>query len=157
MYKAIMDDSRLNNINGLREFLESSKNLVIKIDTIDDKYSFIQGVITKFKYKKLNEFHKKFFNIYLNYHRPCLFVTEIRVDDKGKERKVYEQAIMPYEKLKEICNQPENKNKQILRDKISFDNLDKIAYKMSDNDFASLMRKEQNKVFKFNESLEPCH
>ena len=40
-----MDDSRLNNINGLREFLESSKTLVINIDSIDDKYAFIQGVV----------------------------------------------------------------------------------------------------------------
>lgn len=107
--------------------------------------------------EKLNQFNKDFFNIYLNYHRPCLYVTNVRIDTKGRERKVYGQATMPYEKLKEICNQPENKNKRILRENISFDNLDNIAYKMSDNDFAFLMRKEQNKVFKFNESLGSRH
>ena len=51
----MMDDSRLNNINGLREFLESSKTLVINIDSIDDKYAFIQGVITKLRYKRLSK------------------------------------------------------------------------------------------------------
>ena len=60
---------------------------------------------------------------------------------------------MPYEKLKEICGFPENKDKQILRDGISFENLDKIAYSMSDNAFATIMRKEYDKVFNSNKGL----
>jgi len=107
--------------------------------------------------EKLNQFDKEFFNTYLNYHRPCLYVTEIIINHNGRERKVYGQATTPYEKLKEVCSLTKNQDKEILRDGVSFDNLDKIAYKMSDNEFACLMRKEQNKVFNLNESLGLRH
>ena len=103
---------------------------------------------------KLNTFHKNFFNPYLNYHRPCLYVTEVLVSSKGRERKIYGHATPPYEKLKEICNLPENKSKHILRNDETFDKFDKIAYEYSDNQFASIMRNEQRKVFSLNKVLE---
>lgn len=99
---------------------------------------------------KLNNFNKTFFNPYLNYHRPSLYVTEVTTDSKGRQKKVYGQATTPYEKLKEICSLAENKDKKILRDGVTFENLDRIAYNKSDNEFASLMRKEQYKVFNSN-------
>ena len=103
--------------------------------------------------ERLNLFHKEFFNPYLNYHRPSLFVTQTIVSPNGRKRDIYGEATMPYEKLKEICGFPENKDKQILRDGISFENLDKIAYSMSDNAFATIMRKEYDKVFNSNKGL----
>jgi len=36
----------------------------------------------------VNNFYQNYFNIYLNYHRPCAF-AEIKTDNKGKERKTY--------------------------------------------------------------------
>ena len=66
---------------------------------------------------------------------------------------MYNEATTPYEKLKQICNRPENKDKQILRDGISFEDLDKIAYAVSDNAFAEIVRKEQERIYNINKNL----
>jgi hypothetical protein len=54
---------------------------------------------------EVNEFYLSWFNPYLNFHRPCGFVTEVRIDAKGRERKIYGQYTTPYEKLKEVSIQ----------------------------------------------------
>lgn len=94
--------------------------------------------------ENLNNFFTDWFNPYLNYHRPCLFVTEIKVDDKGRETKVYGQATTPYEKLKQISKELKL---NFLKSKISFKQLDQIAYQESDNQFALKMRQQESKVF----------
>lgn len=92
----------------------------------------------------INHFYKQFFNVYLNYHRPCGFSTTIK-DKKGKERKVYrpEDYQTPYEKLKSLENA-----EQYLKEGLSFKRLDEIAYQMSDNDFAEAMQKAKEELFK---------
>ncbi|MCX6789178.1 MAG: integrase [Candidatus Gribaldobacteria bacterium] len=92
----------------------------------------------------INQFYKQYFNVYLNYHRPCGFATIIK-DKKGKEKKAYRQKDykIPYEKLKSLDNA-----EQYLRDRLSFKQLDKIAYEMSDNDFAEKMQKAKEELFK---------
>jgi len=52
--------------------------------------------------KNLNNYYLNFFNVYLNYHRPSLYVTEIIKDEKQREKKIYGEATTPYEKLKQI-------------------------------------------------------
>lgn len=94
--------------------------------------------------ENLSDFFTDWFNPYLNYHRPCLFVTEIKVDKKGRETRVYGQATTPYEKLKEISNQ---QNKDFLKPTLSFTSLDKFAYRESDNQFALKMREQESKLF----------
>jgi len=91
----------------------------------------------------VNQFYKQYFNFYLNFHRPCGFATVI-TDKKGKQKKVYKQEDyqIPYEKLKSLKNA-----EQYLKDNISFKMLDKIAYQMSDNDFAEEMQKFKEKLF----------
>lgn len=100
---------------------------------------------------KFNNFFTKWFNPYLNYHRPCGFVTEVIADFKGREKKVYGQYTTPYEKLKEISKE---QHRDFLNPGTSFEALDKIAYNMSDNDFAGLMRKHQNELFDINNLLK---
>ena len=92
----------------------------------------------------VNQFYKQYFNIYLNYHRPCGYATII-TDKKGKQRKIYKQENYqtPYEKLKSLESAG-----QYLKDNISFKELDKIAYEKSDNDFAEEMQKFKEKLFK---------
>lgn len=51
----------------------------------------------------IDEFYQKFFNPYLNFHRPSGFATTV-TDRKGKERKKYETYLTPYEKLKTLEN-----------------------------------------------------
>lgn len=92
----------------------------------------------------INQYYRNFFNPYLNYHRPCLFVTRTVKDNQGRERRVYDQATTPYEKLKEVS---QLKGKHFLKTDLSFDELDKIAYQHSDNEFAQALRKEERKLF----------
>lgn len=88
----------------------------------------------------INEYYQKYFNLYLNYHRPSLFAARVIVDRKGRERKIYDQAIMPYEKLKEISKL---KKKSFLKSEITFEELDNFAYEFSDNEFAEILRKQE--------------
>ena len=92
----------------------------------------------------INQFYKEYFNEYLAYHRPCGFATII-TDKRGKEKKIYgqENYKTPYEKLKSLRNA-----KQYLKKNESFKRLDKVAYRMSDNDFAEEMEKYKQKLFK---------
>jgi hypothetical protein len=100
---------------------------------------------------KFNNFFKTWFNLYLNYHRPCGFVTEVITDFKGREKKIYGQYTTPFEKLKEISKE---QNKNFLKPGISFEKLDGIAYNMSDNEFTALMRKHQYELFDINSLLK---
>ena len=88
----------------------------------------------------INEYYQKYFNTYLNYHRPSLFATRVVTDHKGRERKVYDEATIPYEKLKEISKL---KKKNFLKQEITFEKLEKIAYEFSDNEFAKILRKQE--------------
>ena len=94
--------------------------------------------------KEINEFNKKYFNIYLNYHIPCAYAKVI-TNKKGKERKVYPQSglMTPYERLKRFTGAQE-----YLKDGITFDELDKIAYAESDNEFAEKMKRAKRILFK---------
>lgn len=90
----------------------------------------------------INEFYKRYFNVYVNYHRPCGFATDI-IDAKGKIKKKYDQYLMPYEKLLSLKN-PE----QYLREGVTIQIIMDIAQEKSDNEYAALMQKEKDKLFK---------
>jgi len=90
---------------------------------------------------EINDYYMKYFNPYLNYHRPCGYPTII-TDEKGKVDKKYEIYMVPYEALKKTPNQ-----KQFLKQETSFEKLDIMAYERSDNEFAKLMREEERKLF----------
>lgn len=89
----------------------------------------------------INIFYREYFNIYLNYHRPCGFAT-ITVDKKGKERKKYDSYMTPYEKLKTIQNV-----RDYLKSDISLAKLDRIAYISSDVEFATIMQRAKARLF----------
>jgi hypothetical protein len=91
---------------------------------------------------RINEFYKNHFNVYVNFHRPCGYATTI-VNAKGKEKKVYNLYEPPYEHLKKIPDAA-----SFLKDGITFEKLDAIAYAMSDNDHATLMQKAKETLFK---------
>lgn len=90
----------------------------------------------------INQFYKEYLNIYLNYHRPSGYATVI-TDKKGKEKKIYRTYQTPYERLRYLDNA-----KQYLKPGITFEILDKIAYKKSDNEFAEEMQKAKDELFK---------
>ena len=92
----------------------------------------------------INSWYQEWFNPYLNYHRPCGFVTTI-TDHKGKERKVYKPKdySMPYMKLKSLPNAS-----QYLKPGITFEHLDRLAFAMSDTEFATAMMRAKYQLFK---------
>jgi hypothetical protein len=90
---------------------------------------------------EINQYYSNYFNPYLNYHRPCAYPT-ISIDEKGKKSKVYELYQVPYEFLKNLP-----KAEAYLKKGITFEQLDTIAYSHSDNEFATIMREEERKLF----------
>ena len=90
--------------------------------------------------KNVDQFYQEYFNIYLNYHRPCGFAT-ISIDKRGKEKKKYDTYMTAYEKFKSLLDA-----KQYLKKDVSFEMLDKTAYAFSDNEWAEKMQKAKQKL-----------
>jgi len=90
----------------------------------------------------INDFMTKFFNPYLNFHKPCGFAT-ITTDSKGKEKKTYkkENYMTPFEKLISLPN-----FKKYLKPGV-LSQLEKTAHCMSDNDYAVIVQSEKEKLF----------
>ena len=91
----------------------------------------------------LNAFHRQHLNPYVNYHRPCLFPVTT-TDKTGKQRKryPYESLMTPYEKLKSLTDA-----KTHLKPGVSFDRLDTIAYRISDNAAADALQQARRQLF----------
>lgn len=101
------------------------------------------GFIDQRHADKLNDFYFDIFNEYLNYHRPCAFSTNI-TDKKGKIKKVYRQEdyMTPYEKLKSLSN-----SRSYLKTGVTFESLDKIAKRKTDNQIAEEVQDKRYKLF----------
>lgn len=91
---------------------------------------------------KINAFYQKYFNIYIDFHRPCGYATT-KIDCKGKERKCYDTYLTPYEFFKRIPNAT-----SFLREGVTFEMLDAIAHAKSDNECATLMQEAKYQLFK---------
>ena len=91
----------------------------------------------------LNEFYQGCFNEYLNYHRICAFPHE-EEDKKGKVKKKYplDAYMTPYEKLKSIPSA-----EKYLKNGVTFEKMDKIAMKHTDNEMAKIVQEERSKLF----------
>jgi len=92
---------------------------------------------------EVNAFTQGILSPYLNFHRPCFFPTE-QIDDKGRIRKRYryEQMMTPYEKLKSLP-----KADQYLKPGITFEQMDAIAYAVSDNEAARQLNQARAELF----------
>ena len=77
---------------------------------------------------RVNAFARDVLTPYLNFHHPCLFATEVR-DGAGKVRRRYPRrdVTAPYEKLKSLPGAERH-----LKPGVTFAELDKTAYAMSD-------------------------
>lgn len=98
--------------------------------------------IPKKNAQPINEFYQKHLNVYLNFHRPCGFAT-ITVDHKGRQKKIYDTYLTPYEKFQSLQNA-----NSFLNPEITFETLNKIANEKSDNECAALMQKAKVELFK---------
>jgi transposase InsO family protein len=100
------------------------------------------GYIPKQHAATINSWYQDWFNAYLNYHRPCGFSSVVRTS-KGKEKLVYraKDYQTPYDKLRSLPGA-----KDYLKPGVTFDELDKLAYAMSDTKYAEAMNKAQDKL-----------
>jgi hypothetical protein len=90
----------------------------------------------------IHRFYMEYFNIYLNYHRPCGFAT-ITVDEKGKRHRTYETYQTPYQAFRAL-----KKPEQYLREGVTLEGLEKTATAHSANGFAKLMQDAKAKLFR---------
>lgn len=89
----------------------------------------------------INQFYMHRFNRYLNYHRPCGFAT-IVTDKKGKQKKIYDTYLTPYEKFRSLPDAT-----RFLCDGITFADLEKIAMEKTDHECAQEMQNAKQKLF----------
>ena len=101
-----------------------------------------RNFIAKNHASAIDTFYTDYFNIYLNFHRVCLFATDY-TDKRGKIRKKYDQAFVPYERFKSLKNAG-----QYLKAGVTFAKLDVLAYAQSDNEFAETMQTAKSKLEK---------
>lgn len=131
LIKLTKSRSRQTNDNAL---VESKNGSIIRKHMgyfyINQKYAPI-----------INDFYQKYFNTYLNFHRPCGFAT-ITTNSKGKQRKIYNKYLTPYEALKKIPDAG-----KYLKPGVTFSKLDEISMQYSDNEYANIMDKEKTKLF----------
>lgn len=101
------------------------------------------GFIDQKHAPEINKFYFDIFNEYLNFHRPCAFATEIE-DRKGKIKKVYKQEnyMTPYEKFKSLIN-----SYSFLKPGITFEKLEEIAKRKTDNQIAEEIQNTRYKLF----------
>lgn len=94
--------------------------------------------------ERLNEFNRGYFNPYINFHRPCFFPISL-IDHRGKIKKTYpyEEVRTPYEKLKSLPQAERH-----LCFGTTFEDLDAVAYQMSDNEFAERMVRARSDLFR---------
>lgn len=100
------------------------------------------GHIPKKHAKAINDWYQQWFNPYLNYHRPCAFASIVR-SAKGREKLVYrpQDYRTPYDKLKSLKHAS-----QYLRPGITFADLDKVAYAVSDTEYAEYKNIAQDRL-----------
>lgn len=128
--------ARKHNDNGL---VESKNGSVIR-----KHFGYFHIPATDYNKNLINKFCLKYFNAYLNFHRPCGFPS-IVTDKKGKEIRKYRQEDYktPYEKLKPLPNAEKH-----LKEGIKFEDIDEVAYNLSDTEYAQRMNKAKKMMLK---------
>jgi transposase InsO family protein len=90
---------------------------------------------------EIGVFYERYFNPYLNFHRPCGVPEEVN-DAKGKVKRVYRRYATPWEILREL---PELA--KYLKEDVSIEELDRRAGAQSDTASAREMQQAKQKLF----------
>ena len=102
------------------------------------------GYIAEELAPRINQFCVDYLNIYLNYHRPCGYRIEKRKSEISKRIYYkYGDYQTPYQRFKNMENA-----EMYLKEGVTFEQLDKIEKEHSDNDFAEILSREKQKLFK---------
>ncbi|MBI2591139.1 MAG: hypothetical protein HYW34_00445 [Candidatus Brennerbacteria bacterium] len=166
-----MDDRQLSTIQEVERFTAGTAAALFRGSSRKEKYAWAEATLIRFRYARLRkkerssvrEFIRKItgysdiqtkrligqyldsgkvllqscFNEYLNFHRPCGFATVI-VDAKGKEKKIYNVYETPYERFGSLSGA-----EQYLKPGVSFAELDCVAQRMSDTEYAMMKQKAE--------------
>ena len=91
----------------------------------------------------VNDFAQNVLSPYLNFHRPCFFPTE-EIDARGRRRKRYPYAnlMTPYDKLRSLPGAHDH-----LKPGVTFEQLDALAYAMSDHEAARRLSEARAALF----------
>lgn len=126
---------RNSNDNGL---VESKNGAVIR-------KHMGYGYIAQHHAPDIDEFYRRWFNPYLNFHRPCGQPERI-TDSKGKDKYVYRRYATPWEALRELC-QTLPQGQSYLKPALSIAALDQMAQSHSDTESARRMQEAKRKLF----------
>jgi hypothetical protein len=103
---------------------------------------FGKSHIPKKHAEDMQKFDLEYFNVYVNFHRPCRFSIDTVNEKTGKVKKNYIETMTPHDKFKSL------KDAEIyLRSDMTFEKLEELAMKESDNEFAERMRKAKIEMF----------
>ena len=89
----------------------------------------------------ITDFYQKYFNPYLNFHRPC-GVPELVVNAKGKEKRVYRWYATPWEILRQLPDVARH-----LKAELTIAQLDQQAQANSDTQAAEEMQDAKRQLF----------
>jgi len=126
---------RRSNDNGL---VESKNGAVIR-------KHMGYGYIAARHAQDIDAFYQRWFNPYLNFHRPCGQPERI-TDPRGKEKFVYRRYATPWEVLREL-SQASPEQPHYLRPPLSMQTLDRMAQAHSDTESATRMQQAKRKLF----------
>jgi transposase InsO family protein len=103
------------------------------------------GYIAQQHAPDIHAFYRRYFNPYLNFHRPCGQPERI-TDPGGKQKYVYRRYATPWEVLRELSEAlPEGQS--YLRPTLSISALDQMAQALSDTAAARRMQEAKRKLF----------
>jgi transposase InsO family protein len=122
---------RHSNDNGLAE---SKNGWVIR------KYIGYGHIASKHA-QDFDQFYRRYFNPYLNFHRPC-GVPEVTVTAQGKQKRVYRWYATPWEILRQLPGLA-----GCLRAEVTINQLQQTAGAESDTQAAVQMREAKRKLF----------
>lgn len=91
--------------------------------------------------QEFDEFYRRYFNPYLNFHRPC-GVPEVTVTAQGKQKRVYRWYATPWEILRQLPGLA-----GFLGAELTVDQLQQTAGAKSDTQAAMEMREAKRKLF----------
>lgn len=127
--------ARNSNDNGL---VESKNGAVIR-------KHMGYGYIAQRHAEDIHAFYRTHFNPYLNFHRPCGQPERI-VDQRGKEKFVYQRYATPWETLRTL-EQALPPGQSYLKPTVTLHALDQIANAHSDTESARRMQAAKSKLF----------
>ena len=126
---------RKSNDNGL---VESKNGAVIRKHM---GYSFIAQLHAP----AIDEFYRRSFNSYLNFHRPC-GLPELIISKGGKEKYIYRRYATPWEVLRELTSAlPDGES--YLKLGVSIKAMDQFAQTHSDTECARRMQEAKRVLF----------